>query len=409
MWWESRIVPKRRTRLGFHALAILAAVILTCVVLEAAPASASTYTEQQGSHGGNAFSNYHNASGFGPRKINPNEYVQVSCKVYDPYIQSVNPDGYWYRIASSPWDDNYYSPANTFWNGDIPGHTPYTHNTDWAVPDCGASAPPPPPPPPPPTPTPSVVLARGPAAPVGYWYAISFNGFGGGSSVSVTCFDSVSSHGFRTFNVGMDGAGNAAVQDECRSNDGPDHWVAAGGTESNHVSWSSRSSTATTPGQGKNPTSTLQNPKSNGSGSGAGATTTPPPQPQSFASRRCSGDPSGHIVEALSAKPDQSGYKITIKPGDKGQVPWYADNDKIAAATRHMWNIVSPCLAALPLPLTPSQTTSIYYQLNCHFWGQRFASFGGTYDLETWRSATSIPTDNLSLQLFYIRTRCNWP
>jgi hypothetical protein len=59
----------------------------------------------------------------------------VSCKVYDPYIASVNPDGYWYRIYSSPWNNQYYAPANTFMNGD-PYGGPYTHNTDFAVPNC---------------------------------------------------------------------------------------------------------------------------------------------------------------------------------------------------------------------------------------------------------------------------------
>jgi RHS repeat-associated protein len=117
-------------------VAIVAAVLPGAVV--ATPAGAATTTEQEGSLGVNTFSNYHNASGFGPRKVNPYEYVQVSCKVYDPTIGSVNPDGYWYRLASSPWNDAYYSPANTFWNGDIPGHTPYTHNTDFSVPDCSA-------------------------------------------------------------------------------------------------------------------------------------------------------------------------------------------------------------------------------------------------------------------------------
>jgi hypothetical protein len=63
------------------------------------------------------------------------QWVQVSCKVYDPAIGSVNPDGYWYRIASAPWNNAYYSPANTFMNGD-PYGGPYTHNTDFAVPDC---------------------------------------------------------------------------------------------------------------------------------------------------------------------------------------------------------------------------------------------------------------------------------
>jgi hypothetical protein len=67
--------------------------------------------------------------------IGSGQWVQVSCKVYDPTIVSVNPDGYWYRIASGPWNNAYYSPANTFMNGD-PYGGPYTHNTDFAVPNC---------------------------------------------------------------------------------------------------------------------------------------------------------------------------------------------------------------------------------------------------------------------------------
>ncbi len=50
--------------------------------------------------------------------IAPASWVDVSCKVFDPTIGSVNPDGYWYRFASSPWNDQYYSPANTFMNGE---------------------------------------------------------------------------------------------------------------------------------------------------------------------------------------------------------------------------------------------------------------------------------------------------
>lgn len=75
----------------------------------------------------------------GPR-IEAGTWVDVSCKVHDPTIPSVNPDGYWYRIASSPWNNQYYAPANTFMNGD-PWGGPYTHNTDFSVPDC-ATAPP---------------------------------------------------------------------------------------------------------------------------------------------------------------------------------------------------------------------------------------------------------------------------
>jgi hypothetical protein len=98
----------------------------------------TTYTEQEGHHGVNTFTDYHNASGQGP-SIAPGQYVQVSCKIYDPTIASVNPDGYWYRIASSPWNNGYYSPANTFMNGDAWGcwvTSSCVHNTDWAVPNC---------------------------------------------------------------------------------------------------------------------------------------------------------------------------------------------------------------------------------------------------------------------------------
>ena len=115
------------------------------------PPPGTTYAEQEWNRlGVNTFSNFHNATGFG-QHIPFGQVVQVSCKVYDPTIPSVNPDGYWYRIASSPWSNGYYAPANTFLNGDPPGG-PYTHNTDFSVPDCGA----PPPPPPPPNPAPVI-------------------------------------------------------------------------------------------------------------------------------------------------------------------------------------------------------------------------------------------------------------
>jgi hypothetical protein len=99
------------------------------------PPPPHTWAEQETpNHPVNTFTNYHNASGMGPA-IAAGQWVQVTCKVYDPFIASVNPDGYWYRIASSPWNNAYYSPANTFMNGD-PYGGPYTHNTDFSVPNC---------------------------------------------------------------------------------------------------------------------------------------------------------------------------------------------------------------------------------------------------------------------------------
>ena len=99
------------------------------------PPAAPNHNEQETpNHPVNTFTNYHNASGMGP-PIAAGQWVEVSCRVYDPTITSVNPDGYWYRIASSPWNNASYSPANTFMNGD-PYGGPYIHNTDFSVPVC---------------------------------------------------------------------------------------------------------------------------------------------------------------------------------------------------------------------------------------------------------------------------------
>ena len=89
----------------------------------------------------------------------------------------------------------------------------------------------------PPPPARSVTLARGPAAPFGYRYAITLNNFPPNSGVSVSCRDSVDPGGFYTFTMTTNGAGGAFTQNQCYSGDHPDHWVVAGGVESNHVQW----------------------------------------------------------------------------------------------------------------------------------------------------------------------------
>lgn len=83
----------------------------------------------------------------------------------------------------------------------------------------------------------TVSLAQGPTAPAGYRYAITLDHFSPNSSVSITCYDSVSPGGFYTFRLGTDSSGHAFTQNYCYSGDGPDHWVTAGGVSSNHVSW----------------------------------------------------------------------------------------------------------------------------------------------------------------------------
>lgn len=99
------------------------------------PTPQTTWTEQEGTHGAPTFQDPFNASSQG-LTVPAMSFVQVSCRIYAPQISSANPDGWWYKIASSPWNGAYYAVANTFWNGDIPGQPPYTHNTDFAVPIC---------------------------------------------------------------------------------------------------------------------------------------------------------------------------------------------------------------------------------------------------------------------------------
>jgi len=66
-----------------------------------------------------------------------NQDVLVSCKLYWPHPESVEEEGYWYRIITKPWKA-LFSPANSFWNGDKPGRKP-THSTDYRVRNCRES------------------------------------------------------------------------------------------------------------------------------------------------------------------------------------------------------------------------------------------------------------------------------
>jgi hypothetical protein len=93
-----------------------------------------TYPEEEYNKNGASTFRFLNGSSPG-QPLEFEEFVQVSCKIYNPTLQSARPDGYWYRISSFPWDNHYYAVANTFLNGDPPGG-PYTHDTDFKVPNC---------------------------------------------------------------------------------------------------------------------------------------------------------------------------------------------------------------------------------------------------------------------------------
>lgn len=66
--------------------------------------------------------------------IAPYQVVSVTCRVFDPFYEAAEPDGFLYRVHSFPFDDQYIARANTFANGALPGESPVA--TDYRVPEC---------------------------------------------------------------------------------------------------------------------------------------------------------------------------------------------------------------------------------------------------------------------------------
>lgn len=72
--------------------------------------------------------------GRGP-SVQPGQQVEVVCRFLDPNAPlSVQP-GWWYLIASPPWNRQYYTVANSYLNGDPP-EGPALTSGDNGVPVC---------------------------------------------------------------------------------------------------------------------------------------------------------------------------------------------------------------------------------------------------------------------------------
>ena len=100
------------------------------------------------------WSNYTNANGTQGQSVAGGETVGVSCKVTGFRVADGNT--WWYRIASSPWDDNFYVSADAFYNnGQTSGSLANTPFVDNKVPDCTAPSSPSPSPAPTSSPSPS--------------------------------------------------------------------------------------------------------------------------------------------------------------------------------------------------------------------------------------------------------------
>ena len=100
------------------------------------------------------WSNYTNANGTQGQSVAGGETVGVSCKVTGFRVADGNT--WWYRIASSPWDNNFYVSADAFYNnGQTSGSLANTPFVDNKVPDCTAPSSPSPSPAPTSSPSPS--------------------------------------------------------------------------------------------------------------------------------------------------------------------------------------------------------------------------------------------------------------
>ncbi len=161
------------------------------------------------------------------------ERVQLRCYAWGDAVGAFN-NTLWYKVLNLTRPTNAGVANSGFLNAHYVDDGLVANQIDTGVPDCSATAAPP-----------SLSLAQGPVAPKGYRYAITLDHFAASSTVSITCYDSVSPGGFYTFSLSTDGSGHASTASYCYSGDGPDHWVTAGGVESNHVSWGASAATRT--------------------------------------------------------------------------------------------------------------------------------------------------------------------
>jgi hypothetical protein len=94
----------------------------------------TTYAETTGgvTH---TWTDYSDAGGTEGPTISSNATVQIACKVTGFKVADGNT--WWYRIASSPWNNAYYASADAFYNnGQTSGSLSGTPFVDTKVPDC---------------------------------------------------------------------------------------------------------------------------------------------------------------------------------------------------------------------------------------------------------------------------------
>jgi hypothetical protein len=98
------------------------------------PAPPQTWSETTGGET-HTWTNYTNAGGYEGPVIPRGTTVEISCKVQGFKVADGNT--WWYRIASSPWNNSYYASADAFYNnGQTSGSLSGTPWVDPNVRDC---------------------------------------------------------------------------------------------------------------------------------------------------------------------------------------------------------------------------------------------------------------------------------
>jgi hypothetical protein len=93
-----------------------------------------TFPEQAGTDGAETFRNPLMWAGHGQR-VAGLQPVRVICRFYQPDASQTVFPGWWYLLATAPWNGQYYSPANSYLNGDPPQGPGVTY-FDSGVPGC---------------------------------------------------------------------------------------------------------------------------------------------------------------------------------------------------------------------------------------------------------------------------------
>ncbi|MGH3803704.1 MAG: hypothetical protein ACRDTD_26950 [Pseudonocardiaceae bacterium] len=96
-----------------------------------------TFTQQVNTSNPAGTTTFRDPRGFagqGPRVL-PGQRVEVVCRFLDPNAPASVRPGWWYLVDSSPWNRQYYTPANSYLNGDPP-EGPYVSGVDGRVPVC---------------------------------------------------------------------------------------------------------------------------------------------------------------------------------------------------------------------------------------------------------------------------------